>query len=118
MQLKIFWVMCIFWPTCLIYDIFVVKPNTINVQNVAAFVYGNGVPVQKAVDCFVACIELDSFYVSCAKKDWYPIWNNNPYTAHSGRYYSMTLKCWMCVNGKFRISKKQCVQSLESCICN
>ena len=28
------------WHTCLIYDTFVLKPNTINAQNVAAFIYG------------------------------------------------------------------------------
>ena len=28
------------WPTCIILDIFVVKPTTLSVQNVAAFMYG------------------------------------------------------------------------------
>jgi hypothetical protein len=79
------------WPTYLIYDIFVVNRNTISVQNVAAFMYGNGVPVEKAVDCFLACIGLDSYYVSRAMKDWYSIWDNNPYTAHFARYCSMNL---------------------------
>ena len=32
-------------PTCIILDICVTKPNTISVLNVAAFMYGNGVPV-------------------------------------------------------------------------
>jgi hypothetical protein len=50
------------WPTCIL-DIFVVKPNRLSVQNVAAFMYGNGVPVEKAVDCFVACIGIDCYYV-------------------------------------------------------
>jgi len=57
------------WPTCIIYDIFVVNPNTISVQNVAAFMYGNVFPVEKAVDCFIECIGLDSYYVTCAMKD-------------------------------------------------
>jgi hypothetical protein len=83
------------WPTCLIYDIFVVETNTIGVQNVASFMYGNGVLVETGVDCFVACIGLDSYYVLRAMKDWFSIWNNNPYTAHFSRYYSTTLKRWM-----------------------
>ena len=49
---------------------------------------------------FSAYIVLDSYYVSCAMKDWYSIWNNNPYTARFARYYSMTLKSWMWINGK------------------
>ena len=47
---------------------FVVEPNTNSVKNVAAFMYGNGVPVEKAVDCFIVCIELCSYYVSCDSK--------------------------------------------------
>ena len=39
-------------PTCIMLDIYVVKPNTISVLKVAAFMYGNGVPVEKVVDCF------------------------------------------------------------------
>ena len=49
---------------------------------------------------FSAYIVLDSYYVSCAMKDWYSIWNNNPYAAHFARYYSMNLKRWMWINGK------------------
>ena len=48
--------------TYLIYDIFVVEPNTHSVKNVAAFMYGNGVPIEKAVDCFISCVGLDSLY--------------------------------------------------------
>ena len=75
-----------YWPACLILDIFVVKPNTLSVQNVAPFMYGNGVPVENAVDCFIVCIGLDSYYASCAMKDWYSIWDNQPYTSHFARY--------------------------------
>ena len=73
------------WPTCLRYDIFVVKTNTIIVQNVAAFMYGKCVPVEKAVECFVAYIGFDRDYVSYAMKDSYSISNNNPYTAQLGQ---------------------------------
>lgn len=38
------------WPAYLIYDILVVEHNTNSVKNVAAFRYGNGVPIEKAVD--------------------------------------------------------------------
>jgi len=41
------------WPTSTIIDIFVTKPNATSVQNVAAFMYGNGVPVKKDVDCLL-----------------------------------------------------------------
>jgi len=35
------------WPTSTIIDIFVRNPNATSVQNVVAFMYGNGVPVKK-----------------------------------------------------------------------
>jgi hypothetical protein len=56
-------------PSTIIIDLLVTKPCTISVQNVAAFMYGNCIPVEKAVDCFVACVGIDSYYVSCAVKD-------------------------------------------------
>jgi len=86
------------WPTCIILDIFVTKRNTISVLNFPAFMYGNCVPVEKAVDCFVACIRIDCYYVSCAVKDWYSIWNSNPYKTHFPKYYSTTWKRWMWLN--------------------
>ena len=56
----------------------------------AAFMYGNNVPVEKDVDYFVACVGIDSYYVSCPVKDWYSTWNNLPYNTHYARYYSVT----------------------------
>jgi len=58
------------WPTYIIYNMFVVEPNTISVKKIAAFLYGNGAPVERAIDSFNASMGLDSFYVSCAMKDW------------------------------------------------
>jgi len=62
--------------------------------------YGNGVPVEKAVDCFVACIGIDCYYVSCAVKDWYYAWDHDPWKAHFAKYYSKTWKRWKWLNGK------------------
>jgi len=33
-------------------------------------------------------------------KDWYSIWDNNPYKAHFAKYYSTTWKRWMWLKGK------------------
>jgi len=85
------------WPTYLIYDIFVVEPNRHSVKKVAAFFYGKGISIEKAVDYFIACIEIVLY--KCALRDWYSIWDKNPYTAHKEWYYSTTLKRWMWING-------------------
>ena len=52
-------------PTSIILDIFVVKPNTISVVNVAAFMYGYGVPVENAVElfCCMYCNRFIMFFV-------------------------------------------------------
>ena len=49
------------WPTYVIYNIFVEKPNTSSVKKVATFMYGNGVTIERAVQCFNACNGLNSY---------------------------------------------------------
>ena len=71
------------WPSSIIIDLFITKPCTVSVINVAAFMYGNNVPVEKVVDCFVACVGIDSYYVSCAVKDLYNTWDNLKLILHS-----------------------------------
>ena len=50
---------------------------------------------------FVACVGIDSYYVSCAVKDLYTSWDNLPTKTHLARYFSMTFKRRMWLNGKF-----------------
>jgi len=52
------------------------------------------------VDCFLACVAIDS-YVSCAVKDFYTKWDNLPPKTHFAQYFSMTSKRTMWLNGKF-----------------
>jgi len=51
------------WPSTIIIDLIITKPFTISVTNVAAFIYGNNVPVEKAVDCILACVGIDTYHV-------------------------------------------------------
>lgn len=68
---------------------FVEKPNTSSVKKVPAFMYGNGVPIERAVQCFNACNRLNSYYVSHAMHDWQFIWDRNHYMSHIAEYYSV-----------------------------
>ena len=63
--------------------------------------FGNNVPVEKAVDCFVACVGIGSYYVSCAVKDLYTTWDNLPSKTHFAQSFSMTFKRTMWLNGKY-----------------
>jgi len=81
-------------PTYIIYNMFLVEPNTISVKKVTAFMYDSAVPVTRAINCFNACIEFDSSssYVSSPMKNWYSTWDKNPYKPHKAEYYSMSSK--------------------------
>ena len=82
-------------PSSFIIDLFITKPCTLSVIHVAALMYGNNVPLEKAVDCFVACVGIDSYYMSCAVKDLYTTWDNLPSKTHFAQYFSMTFKSTM-----------------------
>jgi len=89
------------WPSSIIIDLFITKPCILSVIHVAAFMYGNNIPVEKAVDCFVACVGINSYYVSCAVKDLYTKWENLPSKTRLAQYFSMTFKRSMWLNGTF-----------------
>ena len=86
------------WTSTIIIDFFITKPSIISVQNVAAFLYGNCITVEKAVDCFAACVGIDSYYALCAVKDWYTTWDYLPHKTHFVRY-SLASKRWMWLKG-------------------
>jgi len=86
------------WPYSIIIDLSFTKPCTLSVIHVAAFMCVNNIPVEKAVDCFVACVGIDSNYVSCAVKDLYTTWDNLPSKTHLAQYFSMTFKRSMWLN--------------------
>ena len=88
------------WPSTVIVDLFITKPCTISVKmlllscTAIAFLW-------KTVDCSVACVGIDSYYASCAVKDWFTTWDNLPHKTHFPSYYSMAFKRWMWLNGKY-----------------
>ena len=45
------------WPTYNICDLFVTEPKTFSVLYFAAFMYGNGVPIEKDIACFIALLK-------------------------------------------------------------
>jgi len=71
----------------------------ISVKKIAALMYGKAVPVERAMDCFNACMALDDYYVSCAMKESNSIWNKNPHLTQTPEYYSMSLKRWIRIDG-------------------
>ena len=68
-------------------------------KKIAALMYGNCVPLKRAIASFNTCMDLDSYYLSC-DMDWYCTCDNNPHRSHKAEYYSMSLKRWMWINVK------------------
>ena len=64
------------WPTYVMYNIFVEVPSPSSVKKVAAFMYGNGVPIDIAVECFNACNGQLRSFVSHPMDTWYSLWDN------------------------------------------
>jgi len=88
------------WPTFIIHNMFVETPHQKSVKTVAAFMYGNGIPCELAIDCFNACNGLNKSVVTKAINSWYAEWDAIPQRRHRTKYYSMFYKQWQWMNGK------------------
>jgi hypothetical protein len=69
------------WPTH-IFQMFVEGPSARTVKNVAAFMYGNDVPLRTDVKCFNACNGCKHSFVEVSRFEWDYVWNRNPYKFH------------------------------------
>ena len=79
-------------PTYAIYNIFIEEPCPRSIKKVAAFMCGNGVPLDIAVECFNVCSGLHSSLVSQTMNKWYCTWDSHPHKKHKAAYYSMLFK--------------------------
>ena len=114
------------WPTYVIHNIFIEVPDPSSVKKVAAFMYGNGFPIDIAVECFNACNGYLSSFASHAMDTWYSLWDNN-LGKQMTTYYSMFLKTLLRLNGepvcgpevtamKFGIEGTGCLQMIKTTI--
>ena len=53
------------WPTYIIYNMFLVEPNTISVKKVAAFMYGSGVPAECVIDFLMLVRDWTVIMIRC-----------------------------------------------------
>jgi len=88
------------WPTYVIYNIFVEEPCPESIKKVAAFMYGNGVPLDVAFECFNACCGLNCSWVSQTMSKWYSKRDSHPHWKHKAEYYSMSFKQCLRINGE------------------
>jgi len=97
------------WPTYVIYNMFLEIPSRTTVKKVAAFMYGNCVPLHTALDCFIACVKTYSYFITVAMQEFYYLWNKYPTRKHKAQYYSITLKRWIWINEAY-LNQSETVQ--------
>jgi hypothetical protein len=51
------------WPSTIIEQLFMDEPTDTALRHVATSMYGNGIPIQMAIDCFNACNGMQQLYV-------------------------------------------------------
>jgi hypothetical protein len=80
---------------------FVVQPNEHAMNKVAAFLYGNGVPVEMAAECNVARRGREHIQaINQAIFSWYYTWSRETLKRYMSEYYNMRFKTHFLLNGK------------------
>ena len=79
---------------------FVEEPCPKSIKKVAVFMYGNGVSLDIAEECFNACCGLNCSLVSQTMRKWYSTWDSNPHSKHKAEYYPMFFNQWLQINGE------------------
>ena len=93
------------WPTYILFYLFCKVPISIRVKKLAAFFYGNDVPLNIASYFLHICNNASSVFVTEQMHDWYSIWRKLPRTCHMFHYYYMRHKKFMYINGKCKDQK-------------
>jgi hypothetical protein len=89
------------WPTYMILDMFVCSPTEQAMKKVAAFMYGNGVPVEMAAECYVACRGREHIQaINQAIFSWYYTWSRDTHKRHMSQYYNTRNKTHFILNGR------------------
>jgi hypothetical protein len=82
-------------------NMFVCQSTEHAMKKVAAFMYGNGVPVEIAAECYVACRGRE--YIQAINQAifiWYYTWRRETHKRHMSEYFNMRNKTHFLVNGK------------------
>ena len=75
-------------------------PNTVSVREVAGFMYGNGVPISEATECFEMSNGGRRAFIEQNMKLWYNEWNRSQYKPYVEKYYSVVLKQFAWIHGR------------------
>src|SRR5215510_4848175 len=83
-------------------------------KDVASYLYGNGVYVEKAMDWYIACRgEHYAPIIREALTSWYKRWDSSPCCGHLAEYYNTKVKRVLWLNGSNR-SQRELVRPIVS----
>ena len=88
------------WPTHILMYLFNMVPISPRVKRVAAFFYGNNVPLNIAVAFFHASNSASSIFVGEEMCFWYHIWQSALEGSRLCYYYNVKMKLILYINGK------------------
>jgi hypothetical protein len=92
------------WPSYMISHMFVDVPNARIMKNVAAFMYGNGIELDKAIKCYHACNgRRNQTMIEYTMTNHYKTWDGPPYIKQEMQYYNMYTKKVVWINGNEHI---------------
>jgi hypothetical protein len=77
------------WPTCVLRLLFAEEPNTMRITTVAAFFYGNSLPLNAALSFYLTCNDSEPILVRRIMTEYYDEWHATPDTPWKVIYYKM-----------------------------
>jgi hypothetical protein len=87
------------WPSNIFHLLVCTRPTAATIREVAAFFYGNGLPLCYASFFYLTCNEQASFLTTQIMFTIYSLWYSDKTTCHHARYYNVKHKTFMWING-------------------
>jgi hypothetical protein len=87
------------WPSNIFQLCVCTRPSAANIREVAAFFYGNGLPLRYASFFYLMCNERGRLITTQTMFAFYTLWHSDKTTSHHAQYYNMRHKTFMWING-------------------
>ena len=87
------------WPRNILKRIFIDPSTYSSTMTLIKFFYGNGIPVEIAVQLFQACNDEGTFDLAQHFFYYYATWQNQEEATHLGIYYDMNVNKHVYING-------------------
>jgi hypothetical protein len=88
------------WPTYVLRILFVDAPTLLGITSLAAFFYGNDIPLNAGLSLYLTCRDNDNFaFTTSIMTECYDAWHWTPDTPAAVVYFNMAERQYLFVNG-------------------